>query len=880
MNNTWTTWPDVLGHGNLSSHEKSKQEKEELLNLLIEYRESFQHSKTAELIAFLDGKGLYDKLNKYKSFKRIIFSQSNSDERIENIQLAENELKQKLNIEIELEKTNTNADLIDEATEQDILSIIGDNKIGLPEHDIVKSFKLFDDSISLITDQEKIQYLINNRVNEFHNLVMNDPKFLSKLDESNGGKGFTLVKKKFLKEYNDTQKLVIPKGWSFIDPKTNKLGSPNYMQKLIAYKVKQNKSFGNWSSTGAGKSLSATLTSRYLNLKNTMVIADNPILDQWSNTTIAAFPDSVTYKKFRPDDNSDRHQVLKLDNKKFNYIFVNYEFFQQPSSENKIQKFLDDNRIDFVVLDESHRVKQRDKNESIRRSLLKRTLNNIYKNNPNRYLLMMTATPLINNLTEVKATMELLTNKSYDDIPVNSRSIKSCIDWHTLLVNNGIVMNVTPLNKRGEEIEIEHIDIQINGDDLLHQLTSYTNDLEIEQILLYHKLNAIKPYLKTGVFIYSYYVTGIIDKAKLWLENLGYTVGIFTGDNKDGLELFKNGEVDILIGSSPVGTGIDGLQEISDSIVRLSLPWTSAEETQINGRLVRQNSKFDKINIITPIVTVNYPDGEVNKSWSRDQHKLHLINYKRDLFGIVMTGNIPIHVIGDIETLKKKSKAALNELIERFRNDQASKERPEQTLEFLRQQEYNTFKRKLGDFSELNKNWSSKNSKKLHDDLKTNRKHWEYYHQLYQEKRSQWNEIPAYKIAEKLKSRTDYIIADMGCGELLLSNELPNHKKIHSFDHVALDDRAVSCDISKTPLKNKSVDAVVFSLSLMGRNWKDYLKEGHRILKTDGVIHIAEPIEKWRNKESLFKKILREIGFKIYEPEKSDRFIYINGQKM
>ena len=34
-----------------------------------------------------------------------------------------------------------------------------------------------------------------------------------------------------------------------------------------------------------------------------------------------------------------------------------------------------------------------------------------------------------------------------------------------------------------------------------------------------------------------------------------------------------------------------------------------------------------------------------------------------------------------------------------------------------------------------------------------------------------------------------------------------------------------ACDVKSVPLLDKAIDIAVFSLSLMGKNWPDYIKE-------------------------------------------------------
>ena len=74
-------------------------------------------------------------------------------------------------------------------------------------------------------------------------------------------------------------------------------------------------------------------------------------------------------------------------------------------------------------------------------------------------------------------------------------------------------------------------------------------------------------------------------------------------------------------------------------------------------------------------------------------------------------------------------------------------------------------------------------------------------------------------------------IADFGCGEARLARHLPSFN-ITSLDLVALKPDVIACDMGNSPLNANSMDIVVFCLSLMGTNLKDYLSEANRVLKT------------------------------------------------
>ena len=135
------------------------------------------------------------------------------------------------------------------------------------------------------------------------------------------------------------------------------------------------------------------------------------------------------------------------------------------------------------------------------------------------------------------------------------------------------------------------------------------------------------------------------------------------------------------------------------------------------------------------------------------------------------------------------------------------------------------------------------------------------------------------KKLQKDKERPDWVVADMGCGENLLSKEIKN--KVHAFDYVAKEgEDVIACDMSNVPLKDQEVDAVVFSLSLMGSNHVDYLKEGYRILKPYGSLFICEPKKKAEARMENLKKEIQDCGFKIIDIKPSSQFIYFNAVKL
>jgi hypothetical protein len=124
------------------------------------------------------------------------------------------------------------------------------------------------------------------------------------------------------------------------------------------------------------------------------------------------------------------------------------------------------------------------------------------------------------------------------------------------------------------------------------------------------------------------------------LADAGLRVGLLTGDTeKDDLEQFldKDGSVDVLIASSRIGTGVNGLQYVCQKLIINALPWTNAEYEQLVGRLFRQGSRFDKVEVIIP-VTFAMVNGQ---RWSYCESKLHRLQYKKSIADAAVDGVVP-----------------------------------------------------------------------------------------------------------------------------------------------------------------------------------------------------------------------------------------------
>lgn len=180
-------------------------------------------------------------------------------------------------------------------------------------------------------------------------------------------------------------------------------------------------------------------------------------------------------------------------------------------------------------------------------------------------------------------------------------------------------------------------------------------------------------------------------------------------------------------------------------------------------------------------------------------------------------------------------------------------------------------------FESMNRDFSVSKSSTMHAKIKNNPQWWVEYHSLYKNARENWEVIPINVIANKIKQREDWIVADFGCGEHLLKKQLTNI--VIGFDHYGIDDSVIVCDYLHTNEKNNHYDAAVFSLSLpkLEDDLENALKEAYRILKPYGALFVAEPIKRYEAQE--LTNIINKVGFKNINIINDDKWLFIDAFK-
>lgn len=123
-------------------------------------------------------------------------------------------------------------------------------------------------------------------------------------------------------------------------------------------------------------------------------------------------------------------------------------------------------------------------------------------------------------------------------------------------------------------------------------------------------------------------------------------------------------------------------------------------------------------------------------------------------------------------------------------------------------------------------------------------------------------------------------IGDFGCGEAKIMEAI-GENRVYNFDHVAINDKVVACDMKKVQLADEALDVAIFSLSLMGKNWQEYITEAKRCLVTNGILVIAETTKSLiKGRLSNLRQIVKEQGFEIYSDEKRGDFTFIEAREL
>jgi hypothetical protein len=396
----WTDWGDFLGTGRISTQIAgwSIEKVKELIKDLIENKVIYEWSDDERYHLLLSKGVLNLGSSRYLPlFKDLIIGPKTEEDRkkLEEFVKSDQDNLPDISIDEELKEAST-AELAEMVKKEGQIGSLEDEKIQNPKK-ILAQTKYLE---SICDDIELMQFFVTKFINKLWKRAFKDVKKGTTANEirrigHTGKKFHDTVTETFLSEYDAMDMIKLPKGYAFPY-------SPTLMQRYVTYRVQRDPYFGNFSETGAGKTLSAILASRVIDSKMTLVVCPNDVVDQWAIKKKISIPEIFSDSKVITGKSAF---YTKYHKNKRQYLVLNYDLFSQPYSSDLILSLVKE-KIDFVILDEIHFIKRReDQRESKRRKNLDGLLTAIRKKNSKVKVLGLTATPVINHLMEGRSLL-------------------------------------------------------------------------------------------------------------------------------------------------------------------------------------------------------------------------------------------------------------------------------------------------------------------------------------------------------------------------------------------------------------------------------------------------------------------------------------------
>jgi superfamily II DNA or RNA helicase len=165
-------------------------------------------------------------------------------------------------------------------------------------------------------------------------------------------------------------------------------------------------------------------------------------------------------------------------------------------------------------------------------------------------------------------------------------------------------------------------------------------------------------------------------------------------------------------------------------------------------------------------------------------------------------------------------------------------------------------KRRLGEFSVLNKRYTQANTGKLHAEFVADRTGWDHYHELNAERNALYDDGDiSYNLViarmDQIQTGRRKRVLDLGCGLGQIAARFKDDARfeVRGYDHVAVDEGVTACDITALPEGDASAEICVLSLALWGSKCQASLAEAHRVLESSGVLYVVEATRRWSTDE-------------------------------
>lgn len=476
--------------------------------------------------------------------------------------------------------------------------------------------------------------------------------------------------------------------------KPTKNGEPltlTMMQRLIAWHMMRARSFGNWSTPGAGKTIGALFASTMLESQLTVVLCPLQVVPTWANEIDATFASGKRVYRTHA-------QGTWAPPADTNFLLVHYEMLQQRNVEADIETFvrMHGSRVGLIVVDEVHRGKNdgsigQGDSASARRAAIQSLTSKL----PKAKLLIQTGTPLQTKCAEAISLLHLIDDNIGKDYGFTGRTgLSEAIRIHWAMSRYGVRFKPrVRQSNRDLRCLAPTVEPATEGDtintyagyklnvpkaptdlapivrltlaqskpllDLIRKGKRLTW-LAVDELLTPHKLSAIVAAARKGSVVYTEHVgvgstTPIVKTIAKALKRAGFSTTIYDGRSEsvkghdvrkgekclcprcDGMRKYKAGAVDVLIASRTLGEGVEGLQLFGNRVIINAPPWHNSAWQQLLGRWHRKGQTRD-VEVIVPIIILTTEGGH---EISLDLDRLGRVNRTATLADCVLDGVIP-----------------------------------------------------------------------------------------------------------------------------------------------------------------------------------------------------------------------------------------------
>ena len=658
---------------------------------------------------------------------------------------------------------------------------------------------------------------------------------------------------------------------------------PRLMQLHLASQLQQRDALLLLSVMGSGKTLGAQLGVIASGCKRIVVLVLNNCTHQWAQlfredwTGIDAH--QIGTKAFALPRPADRPQVVVIPMHLLSHI-----------TDEQIARVVDEFDPDAVILDEVQFIKQRhDNRQSRRREQAAKLLTAVRDVRPNAKVLALSGTAVVNNSVEARKLLELVTGEERPDLRLRGdNDAAGLLRLHQALMTCAIRQQVS---NEAALVRITRPVVRVDHryEDICQtaRLPQGERTIALERLHANEKIGAVLQAIDGPTIVSCLFVDGIVDPLRKAIEAAGYAVGVYTGQEKypchgyeNAIEAFKAGRVDVLLASSgTIGTGLDGLQDVCCRLVIASLPWTPTDLDQLIARLARsgQFAEFVDVVIIEAVLGYTNPETFELEEYSYCRLRWALLEAKRRIANAITDGVLPTA----LDVSDKESDRRVRMWLKRLESSALVRvSRPLRVpLVFTTPAEEVLARRRYGDWSSCNGRWNAMASDRLHQLLAERPEDWELYQTDLQRIRAEWAVDPLEESIRHCAKGRGLVIGDFGCGLGQLAEALRGRHTVHSFDHVSYRPWVQAVDVAAgVPLEEEVLDLAVFSLSLMGSNWRDQLTAAWPVLKATGQVLI------WTAPRpgglELFQRQLERAGFKAVTADAHDRWWKVWGVRL